>query len=49
MSLIPYLRETGKIAKIGKAVTRVAVPLGKAFSALGLVEASSVLTKKPSE
>ncbi len=45
MSLIPYLGETGKIAKVAKAVTRVAVPLGKAFNALGLIEASSVLTK----
>lgn len=45
VSLIPYLGETGKIAKVAKAVTRVAVPLGKAFNALGLIEASSVLTK----
>ena len=45
ISLVPYLGETGKIAKVAKAVTRVAVPLGKAFNALGLVEASSVLTK----
>lgn len=45
VSLIPYLGETGKILKVGKAVSRVAVPLGKAFAALGLVEASSVLTK----
>ena len=45
VSLVPYLGETGKIAKVAKAVTRVAVPLGKAFNALGLIEASSVLTK----
>ena len=49
MSLIPYLGETGKIAKISKAITRVAVPLGKAFSALGLAEAASVLTKDHNE
>lgn len=48
-SMIPYLGETGKIAKIGKAVTRVAVPLGKAFSALGLVEAASVIKKNPKD
>ena len=49
VSLIPYLGETGKIAKIGKAVTRVAVPLGRAFSALGLVEAASVIKKNPKD
>lgn len=49
ISLIPYLGETGKIAKIGKTVTRVAVPLGKAFNALGLIEASSVLAKNPKD
>lgn len=47
VSLIPYLGETGKVVKIGKAVSKVAVPLGKAFGALGLVEAGSVLTKNP--
>ena len=49
VSLIPYLGETGKIAKIGKAVTKVAVPLGKAFSVLGLGEAATVLTKNPKD
>lgn len=49
VSIIPYLGETGKIAKIAKSVTRVAVPLGKAFNTLGLVEAASVLTKNPKE
>lgn len=49
MSLVPYLGETGKIAKVAKAVTRVAVPLGKAFNAIGLVEASSVLAKNPKD
>lgn len=49
VSLVPYLGETGKIAKVAKAVTRVAVPLGKAFNAIGLVEASSVLAKNPKD
>lgn len=49
MSLVPYLGETGKIAKIAKAVTRVAVPLGKAFSLLGLSQAASVLSKNPKD
>ena len=49
VSLVPYLGATGKIAKVAKAVTRVAVPLGKAFNALGLIEASSVLAKNPKD
>lgn len=49
VSLIPYLGETGKIAKIAKAVTRVAVPLGKAFNVLGLSQAASVLSKNPKD
>lgn len=49
VSLVPYLGETGKIAKIAKAVTRVAVPLGKAFSLLGLSQAASVLSKDPKD
>ena len=49
VSLIPYLGETGKIAKIAKTVTRVAVPLGKAFSVLGLSQAASVLAKDPKD
>jgi len=49
VSLVPYLGETGKIAKIAKAVTRVAVPLGKAFSLLGLSQAASVLSKNPKD
>ena len=49
VSLVPYLGATGKIAKVAKAVTRVAVPLGKAFNAIGLVEAASVLSKNPKD
>lgn len=50
VSLIPYMGEIGKGAKVAKAISKVAVPLGKAFSALGLAEASSVLlTKDPSD
>ena len=49
VSLIPYLGETGKLVKVGKAISKVAVPLGKAFSALGLVEAASALSKNPKD
>lgn len=49
VSILPYLGETGKIAKIGKSLTRVAVPLGKAFSILGLAEAASVIKKNPKD
>lgn len=47
--MIPYLGETGKLVKVGKAISKVAVPLGKAFAALGLVEAASALSKNPKD
>lgn len=49
VSLIPYLGETGKLVKVGKAISKVAVPLGKAFGALGLVEAATALAKNPKD
>ena len=37
--------EAGKIAKIGSKIQRVAAPLGKIFTLMGLSAAASVITK----
>lgn len=49
VSLLPYVGEAGKLAKIGKTVSKVAVPLGKVFNMIGLAHLVPTLTKNPKD
>ena len=47
VSVLPWVGEAGKIAKIGSKIQKVAAPLGKIFTLMGLSAAASVITKDP--
>lgn len=48
VSILPWVGEAGKVAKIGSKIQKVAAPLGKIFTLMGLSAAASVVTKDPS-
>ena len=49
VSVLPWVGEAGKIAKIGSKIQKVAAPLGKIFTLMGLSAAASVVTKPVKE
>lgn len=49
VSVLPWVGEAGKVAKIGKSIQKVAAPLGKIFTLMGLSAAASVVTKPTNE
>lgn len=49
VSILPWVGEAGKVAKIGNSIQKVAAPLGKIFTLMGLSAAASVLTKPTKE
>ena len=49
VSLLPYIGEAGKVVKIGKSISKVAVPLGKVFNMIGLAHLVPTLTKNPKD
>ena len=49
VSILPWVGEAGKVAKIGNNIQKIAAPLGKIFSLLGLSAAATVITKDPSK
>lgn len=49
VSILPWVGEAGKVAKIGKSIQKVAAPLGKIFTLMGLSAAASVVTKPTNE
>ena len=45
VSILPWVGEAGKVAKIGNRLQKVAAPLGKIFTLMGLSAAATVITK----
>ena len=45
VSVLPWVGEAGKVAKIGNRLQKVAAPLGKIFTLMGLSAAATVITK----